>query len=339
MSKQDRQGARTVTDLERKYNFERSFAEVMGVATDARTSAEEARKAAQEANDSFSGLDQTAIFNLLTNNGKAQGVYRKGEEIYINASYIGAGQIASQNFKEDYIALVGYSYKKLEPTTYSFSLDGNDYHFVITKAVPFGGSIRFYKSAMSVKTLDASANEIETVIVKNGSMHYHGVGYVLKLDVSVYFSEGGTKFDLENGEIISSQFAIKSDGTAYFGGELEVNFGRVGAFDVSMRNMTATSLVGCATAIGDTGISFYSGVAEERYVDFFAGDPLYIEGLSSRDPHVVEIVNSNGDSLKVTPDTADLTGAWKATPYTHSGENSEVVTKADLMWLGLIPRE
>lgn len=38
MSKQDRQGARTPADLERKYNFGKTFAELLGIATDARDS-------------------------------------------------------------------------------------------------------------------------------------------------------------------------------------------------------------------------------------------------------------------------------------------------------------
>lgn len=38
MSKQDRQGARTPADLERKYNFGKTFAELLGIATDARNS-------------------------------------------------------------------------------------------------------------------------------------------------------------------------------------------------------------------------------------------------------------------------------------------------------------
>lgn len=42
-NRMDRQGARTPADLERKYNFEKSFAEVMGIATDARTSAEQTK--------------------------------------------------------------------------------------------------------------------------------------------------------------------------------------------------------------------------------------------------------------------------------------------------------
>jgi hypothetical protein len=38
MSKQDRQGVRTAADLERKYNFDKRFAELLGMATDARES-------------------------------------------------------------------------------------------------------------------------------------------------------------------------------------------------------------------------------------------------------------------------------------------------------------
>lgn len=37
-AKQDRQGVRTATDLERKYNFGKTFAEILGIATDARDS-------------------------------------------------------------------------------------------------------------------------------------------------------------------------------------------------------------------------------------------------------------------------------------------------------------
>lgn len=42
LSKQDRQGARTPADLERRHAFGRSFAEVAGIASDARTQAENA---------------------------------------------------------------------------------------------------------------------------------------------------------------------------------------------------------------------------------------------------------------------------------------------------------
>ena len=84
MSKQDRQGVRQASDLEQKYNFGKSFAEIMGIATDA-------QKKAEEANSSFEGLDHDAVFNLLTNNGELQGLFRGDDgELYINAEYIKA---------------------------------------------------------------------------------------------------------------------------------------------------------------------------------------------------------------------------------------------------------
>ena len=89
MSKQDGYASRTAADLERKYNFGKTFAEVYGLA-------EDAQKAADEAKEAIDNLDQEAIFNLLTNFGKAQGVYRGADgNVYINASYIKSGKLAA----------------------------------------------------------------------------------------------------------------------------------------------------------------------------------------------------------------------------------------------------
>lgn len=95
MSKQDRQSARTVTDLTRRYKFGETFAEVMGFATDAQQSAADAEAYAKQAGEAVSNLDQSLdqdeIFNRLTNDGEVEGIYRKDGQIYINASYIMAG--------------------------------------------------------------------------------------------------------------------------------------------------------------------------------------------------------------------------------------------------------
>lgn len=88
MSKQDGYASRTAADLERKYNFGQTFAEVYGLVTDA-------RKIAEEAQSAIEGLDQEQIFNLLTNNGKAQGIYRDDNgDVYVNASFIRSGTLA-----------------------------------------------------------------------------------------------------------------------------------------------------------------------------------------------------------------------------------------------------
>lgn len=94
--KQDRQPARTVPDLERKYNFGKSFAEILGIATDARKFAEEAKQEVGSLDDS---LTADEIFDRLTGSGTAQGIYRENGEIYINASFIKTGFISSDLIK------------------------------------------------------------------------------------------------------------------------------------------------------------------------------------------------------------------------------------------------
>lgn len=87
MSKQDRQGARTAADIESRYNFRKSFSEVMGVAKDA-------RKIAEQASVLDEKLTSEEIFIRLTNNGQLQGLYRGDDgELYVNATYIKSGEI------------------------------------------------------------------------------------------------------------------------------------------------------------------------------------------------------------------------------------------------------
>lgn len=104
--KQDRARARTATDLEYKWNFGKSFAEVMGVATDARTAAEEAKTAVGNLDSS---LNTEELFNRLTNNGTTQAIYRENGEIYINASYIKSGQLSSDMIKAGVIRSTDYA--------------------------------------------------------------------------------------------------------------------------------------------------------------------------------------------------------------------------------------
>lgn len=98
ISKQDMVAARTPADLERRYNFRKSFGEAMNLATDARKAAEEADRLAQEAKKAMEGLDQEEVFRILTNDGENKGIYRdENGEIYINASYIVSGILASKD--------------------------------------------------------------------------------------------------------------------------------------------------------------------------------------------------------------------------------------------------
>lgn len=94
MSKQDKVYARTPSDLERKYNFGKTFGEVYGLISDAQKAVETATNAVNDIDKKF---DSEEIFNRLTNNGAVQGIYRgEDDEIYINASYIKGGMISAK---------------------------------------------------------------------------------------------------------------------------------------------------------------------------------------------------------------------------------------------------
>lgn len=56
-----------------------------------------ANAASAAVNNLDDSLNQQGVFNRLTNNGSAQGIYLQNGNLYINASYIGAGIIASAN--------------------------------------------------------------------------------------------------------------------------------------------------------------------------------------------------------------------------------------------------
>lgn len=101
MSKQDGHGARTAADLERKYNFGQTFAEVYGLVRDAQT-------AADKAQDAFESLDTEEIFNRLTNYGEWQGIYRGDDGgVYINASFIKSGKIEAGQVEVEAATITG----------------------------------------------------------------------------------------------------------------------------------------------------------------------------------------------------------------------------------------
>jgi hypothetical protein len=129
MSKQDRQAPRTLTDFERRHNFGESFAEVMGVATDARSTA---NQALSSANNPAGNMTQEEVFNLLTNNGASEGIFKdENGEIYINASYLKTGTVVSAD---------GKSYFNLETGEIRSSAD-------FTTVSIQNGEIRLYRGA------------------------------------------------------------------------------------------------------------------------------------------------------------------------------------------------
>jgi hypothetical protein len=94
VSKQDKVAPRTPADLERKYNT--SFSEILGVATDARDYAQEAKKEAEELKFQVgNGIsaqfklsveeDDKKVFSLI--NGEATKIHFKSDSLLIESTY------------------------------------------------------------------------------------------------------------------------------------------------------------------------------------------------------------------------------------------------------------
>lgn len=85
-AKMDGVFTRSAAQLKDEINFGKRFAEVFGIATDARDTAKEAKEAVEILDGD---LTSEEIYNRLTNNGESQGLFRdENGNLYVNGEYI-----------------------------------------------------------------------------------------------------------------------------------------------------------------------------------------------------------------------------------------------------------
>lgn len=256
---------------------------------------------------------------------------QEGGNTVIDGSRIQTGSIYSQNFADTHYLIKSYATEEIPPSTYSFSLDDSTfyYQFETSVSIPIGGSVVFYPSSNKIFTYEKSGNLLEELNVTISNIPVN----IFRVDGSTWFSDAGTRFDLENGEIISSQFAIKKDGSAYFGGEVNVQNGYIGVFQLSKTlGLAGYTSWGGGSSYG-AGYFFFSSDSKKSVSAVF-GDFL---PSPLGDPNHITFENVNGDRMNITESNASLIGKWKATPYKDpTKEVSEIVTKQDLIDLGLI---
>lgn len=82
--KQDRQGVRTPSDVERKYNLQ-AQADAVKAANNAQKTAEKASKDVSALN---AALTQEELVKRITNSGENPALYLEEGQLYINAAYL-----------------------------------------------------------------------------------------------------------------------------------------------------------------------------------------------------------------------------------------------------------
>lgn len=101
-------------------------------------------------------LDQTAVFNRLTNNGATQGIYMQNGKLYLNASYMGAGLISNRYNKTNYWNLDTGTFKAGSITATGSFLGGSKssgYGMELTT----GGRLAGYYGGTQYGYIDCSA--------------------------------------------------------------------------------------------------------------------------------------------------------------------------------------
>ena len=261
MSKMDGYASRTATDLERKYNFGQTFADVYGLVSDA-------RKIAEEAQSAFEGLNQEQIFNLLTNFGEAQGIYRDDAGgVFINASYIKSGTISGDNVKVAAATVTG----ELSAAT-------------ITADNISGGTLDF--NNVTAKNLevtmaqisDLSSLRITADVISGGTLDFDNI-FVKNLEVDAANVNGSFSADRLNGGTIES---IDITGSTI-----------TGSVFVARGNLYSGDTSSCFT-VNDPGnrLIGYIGYSYER------GDKMWISTLESDWSPAIKIAASGNISVE-----------------------------------------
>lgn len=208
MSKQDRQGARTPADLERKYNFDKRF-------DDAMTAAEQASEDVKRLDKN---MNQAEIFNRLTAGGKSQGVFMENGQIYVNASYLVTGILKSLDGKTFYLDLVNGI---LKGQFSEFSISGKTVEQIAqessgnaeTNAKNYADNAA--KDAVAGQTQEDVFNKLTNDGTAQGIFYQNGQLYINAsyLVAGILQSLDGTTFylDLVNG-ILKGQFTEFSFG-------------------------------------------------------------------------------------------------------------------------------
>lgn len=191
-------------------------------------------------------LTQTEIFNILTNNGLAKGVYMSGNELYVNASYLVTGILADKN-KNNYWDLDQGTLvtKKAQIGDWQIA-DGviyrnviyNGIHYVVRFAPPSSDNA-VGKYILSCQQYDDNVNKwiVNFAILGNGDAKF-GENYIyangtaklgpleirdkttavfgciiLNTNGDAYF---GTSYLNANGNAVFGESKINADGSANF---------------------------------------------------------------------------------------------------------------------------
>ena len=299
----------------------------------------------QKVNQSIDG-DKINMFGYVTFNSLG-----KNGTTEIDGGRIKTGQIRSNGFANDKKVLIkstDQTYSAGKCYFYSLQDGETKIYFETKKDIPKGGKIVYIESEHSICTYSADGSLIEKTVCR--AEEYDDEWYYaqyIDVEYSAYMSDEGTMIDLESGEFISKNFAIRKGGEAYFDGAIRSSdavLGGYGFTDNGFGRLDGYVDLGNGE-VGRSSI-FYDGRLLLQLLSSNSMDSVFVTLGDFFSPKLDFKIGSqkatdsgyvDAYEMIVSPDQASLKGGWKSTPYTDTSKDpSEIVTKQDLIALGLI---
>lgn len=257
-NKQDTQGVRTVTELEQKYKLGKTFAEMFDLANDANNTA---IKTAEELNKALTPIE---MFNILTDNGALEGIYRGDDgEVYINASYIKSGELLADLIKAGVI--------RSKNGKISINLDGED--VVFDGGVTMDSLTVRSQAAKDVELLKITTSDNDGVTGLSVAARYaSGSGQVMARVGELWGHVGGVYGAV--GAIVEL-FAVTERVKTYI--QLGENADEIPEAKYGVTNGFATVEMG----VRDYNYGYISGLSAPEE-DSHAANKAYVDALAAR---------------------------------------------------------
>ena len=236
-----------------------------------------------------SGLDQTKVYNKLTNNGQTQGIYLSNGKLYINASYINTGIFSvKKNGTTTFSANANTGEVKIIADTFSLS-NGDTIQSIASSA------INTYDNGLDqAKVLNRLTNggQSQGIYLENGNLYIHA-SYLKSGTISANCIGANTiTVDKLKGAISDTGNTWTIDltnGTMTIG---EISAAKITSGSISADRIAANSITSAKIAeIGSFTINSYqmgyedSGTPATKYTVFVRGKNPNGTAATSTTPH------------------------------------------------------
>ena len=227
-------------------------------------------------------LNQSAVFNKLTNNGQEQGLYYSNGKIYLNAQYIGTGYLSADRIQANSISV-----SKL---TGSIKDSGNTWNIDLTNGTITIGNISAAKittgtlsadrigansitaGKLSITDLNAIGATIGGFKIESNSLHTNGVDITSNADNSVGLSSstftrtigGVSRSNLKFA--LGGNFGVTNTGAVYCKSAV-IDYATITNATISNGSIAISTATGTTSYITLTyKTNYYASMAAGRFI-------------------------------------------------------------------------